>query len=73
MTTENNSRELVTYVCRDCGSDEVYSDAYAQWNPHEWKWEVVSVFPKGDWCVKCEGETRIEEIPLAEFEAREDE
>ena len=66
---DNNARELVTYVCRDCGSDQVLSDAYAEWVPHEWRWEVTSVFPKGDICIECDGPTTMEEIPLAEFEA----
>ncbi len=62
-----SDRPLITFICSDCGSDEVYSDALAQWNPETWTWEVTSVFPKGDVCSPCDGPTTMVEIELAEF------
>lgn len=55
-------------VCCTCGSSSVSADAYARWNPETQDWEVSSTFDKGAACDVCGGETRIDEIPLEEWE-----
>jgi hypothetical protein len=61
----------VKMVCAHCGSDEVRADAYAQWDVEAQEWEVAQTFDKGAYCSKCDGETRIEELPLAVSTAAE--
>lgn len=62
--------EKVQMVCGTCGSADVQADAYASWNPDTQKWELVTTFDKGAVCEPCEGETRIEEMPLDKWEAQ---
>jgi len=63
----STTEDLDTYVCRDCGSDDVLADAYARWNPEGRCWEVETTFEKGSWCNQCEGEATLEQIPLSEL------
>jgi hypothetical protein len=54
-------REKVRMVCSQCGSEDVFADAYAGWNVGSQAWEIVETFAKGAYCNKCEGETRIKD------------
>jgi len=51
-------------VCRDCGSTEVVSDATASWDTEKQDWAVHNTFDKGAWCDECDGETRLDAVPL---------
>lgn len=53
-------------VCRHCGSEDVLADAYAEWDVEEQKWVISNIFDKGAYCNSCDGESRIEEVPLME-------
>lgn len=53
-------------VCSHCGSEDVKADAYAVWSKTSQEWEVEDTFDKGAWCNDCDGETRINEVPLTD-------
>ena len=61
---EKAMAKMFDYVCSHCGSNDVLSDAYAEWNVAEQKWEIQNLFDKGAYCAKCDGETRLEKILL---------
>ena len=71
---------LTAYVCSDCGSDDIFVDAYAQWSPTGGPlgtgcWELVNAFPgNGDACQSCEAgsDATGEQIPLSELVTREE-
>ena len=50
---------MEAYVCRDCGSDNIFVDAYASWDPiggpsGSGCWELVNAFPgEADACQDC--------------------
>ena len=54
----------IKIVCRECGSEDVLSDAYAAWNRRAQRWELVDTFDKGAHCNACDGETRLDEIEI---------
>lgn len=54
---------LVRMVCSTCGSEDVYADAYAEWDVANQCWKVANTFDKGAHCGACDGETRIDEVP----------
>jgi hypothetical protein len=53
-------------VCRECGSEDVLADAFAEWNVEKQEWEINNIFDKGAYCNSCDEESRIEEVPLME-------
>ena len=71
---------LTAYVCSDCGSDDIFVDAYAQWNPTGGPlgtgcWELVNEFPgDNDACQSCEAgsDATGEQIPLSELVTKEE-
>jgi hypothetical protein len=60
-----HTNDKVQMVCSRCGSTDVLSDAYARWNTKAQRWKLESTFDKGAYCANCDGECRIEEVPLA--------
>jgi hypothetical protein len=58
--------DKVRMVCSHCGSEDVFTDAYARWDVKSQAWEIAQTFDKGAYCNHCDGETRIEERPLLE-------
>lgn len=46
-------------VCRECGSDDVLADAYAEWHVGLQEWLVQNTFDKGSVCNACGGECRL--------------
>ena len=56
--------EKVAMVCSECGSTEVLADAYAEWDTEAQDWAVASTFEKGAHCAECDGDTRIDAVPL---------
>jgi len=46
--------------CRHCGSEEVFLDAYAEWDFDLQYWKLSNVYEEA-WCNQCEGETKIVE------------
>lgn len=57
----------VAIVCSTCGSDRVSRDAWADWDSRSQEWVLGSVFDAG-FCHRCEGETRLTEVPLRDIE-----
>ena len=49
----------VTFVCVECGSDDVDSEAWATWDVDEQKW-VVKNTEDETFCQKCESERRLD-------------
>lgn len=58
----------IIMVCRRCGSADVGADASARWNTDTQEWELTSTYDKGSSCEVCEGECRIEEMPLEDWQ-----
>lgn len=54
----------VRMVCYVCGSENVLRDAYASWNVETQEWELQNVFDAAVCEGRCEGETKIEEVPV---------
>jgi hypothetical protein len=54
----------IKHVCEKCGSEEVFVDAYAEWDVDTQSWELVNL--RCDWCVDCDGETNIIEQEIKE-------
>ncbi len=53
----------VRIVCRDCGSDDVCRDAWAEWDEERQEWMLGTVFDAGH-CEKCEREASLEEVEI---------
>lgn len=53
----------IKIVCQECGSSDVYRDAYVAWNIATQEWELCSVFDQG-YCDKCGIERRLEEVEI---------
>ncbi len=53
-------------VCHECGSSDVLCDAFAEWDVDEQEWVLNSTYDKGAQCETCQGECRIDFIPLSE-------
>jgi hypothetical protein len=51
-------------VCRQCGSDDVSRDAWADWDTGTQQWVLRCAFDYAH-CHKCDGETSITEVELA--------
>lgn len=59
---EHTAEKTVKAVCHTCGSEDVLADAYAEWNKEKQCYEVASIFDKGAYCNKCDGETTIDMV-----------
>lgn len=53
----------VNYVCRECGSDAVTSDARAQWSVTDQAWQLVDTDADG-YCQECDGPAKLETRPV---------
>jgi len=59
----------IVYVCDECGSDDVLTDATAVWNVAQQKWVLGDDFDcerdyRPDFCLECRNETNLVERPL---------
>jgi hypothetical protein len=61
----------IRMVCEVCGSDEVMRDAWAVWNEDLQEWELGDIFDHAQ-CDRCEGETRIKEVPIEDEDEDEE-
>jgi hypothetical protein len=61
------SEKKIQIVCGHCGSADVRRDAWAEWDVDKQDWVGGEVFDDGH-CATCEGESRLEEMPLDEWE-----
>jgi hypothetical protein len=61
-----NGEEIV--VCTQCGSEDIYADAYVGINPHN-KDEVLGPYQQ-TYCTKCEQECGVRYIKLAKKSGR---
>ena len=43
-------------VCKNCGSDEIHVDCYAQWSVENQEFEVVEAYEKGGYCPSCDSQ-----------------
>lgn len=50
-------------VCGTCGSKLVTRDAWAEWDEDEQEWGLGETYDYS-YCHFCDGETRIQELPL---------
>ena len=53
----------VRMACGTCGSENVSRDAWGDWDVAAQDWVLRTVFDHAH-CHACDGETRIEELPL---------
>ena len=53
----------VRIVCENCGSEDVSRDAWGDWDVRRQRWELRTVFDYAH-CHACDGETRLEEVPV---------
>jgi hypothetical protein len=53
-------------VCSDCGSEDIVSDAYAEWNKFTQRWELSDLHDYS-YCRSCESESRIDEVEIIEL------
>jgi hypothetical protein len=51
-------------ICGTCGSANVSRDAWGDWDTGQQQWVLRTVFDYA-YCHDCDGETRLEEVPLA--------
>lgn len=54
----------LTYICGDCGSTNVISDARARWNVRQQTWIVEGHYDSAE-CLDCEQEAKLIEVDLA--------
>ena len=61
--------DLVTYVCEDCGNDNILFPSYDEWDVEQQ--EFVSAHTSLDsghpWCNDCMSEADVEERPIADL------
>ena len=50
----------IKIVCAHCGSEEVFRDAWAEWDIANQEWVLQNVFDAG-YCNNCEGEASLDE------------
>lgn len=62
--------ERVKMVCRECGSEDVSAEVTAvRWDKEAQRWEVTGdLCDKGHYCDDCDGECRIDEVPMDGFD-----
>jgi hypothetical protein len=53
----------ITIHCDHCGSENVFRDAFAAWNPQTQEWELAAVYDAAT-CEACENDTRLTERPM---------
>ena len=53
----------IRIVCGTCGSEHVSRDAWGDWDVATQDWVLRTVFDYVH-CHACDGETRLEEVPL---------
>lgn len=63
------TKKCYDFVCSTCGSNDVLSDAYAEWNIVTQQWELQNTFDKGAFCAHCDGETRFDRVELSKEDA----
>lgn len=51
----------IKMLCENCGSDQVYRDAWAEWFEEEQKWVLGVTFDDAH-CNECDGPTHITEV-----------
>lgn len=49
----------VRKVCKECGSEDVVSDAWVGWNIETQEWDSVDIVFDMEYCKNCDGETTI--------------
>lgn len=59
---DDNKR--VTYLCKNCGSTNVISDARARWDVPTQHWIVVGHYDSAE-CLDCEKEQHLIAVELA--------
>ena len=45
----------LTFVCSNCGSDDIVSDAWAEWSIETQQWQLGQVFDQ-TFCLACESD-----------------
>ena len=60
MRVYSIKEENVFIVCRDCGSQDVRRDAWAEWDAERQQWFLGALFDQG-YCEACGEEATLEE------------
>jgi hypothetical protein len=59
-----NDAKRYAMVCKQCGSDDISGDAWADWDTGEQEWVLRCAFDAA-FCHTCDCETSIIEVELA--------
>ena len=51
------------YICKNCRSEDVYRDAWAEWDITEQQWVLQNWFDAA-YCNDCDKESDLEEIEI---------
>jgi len=60
----------INIICSECGSEDVYRDAWAGWDVEGQRWELAAVFDQG-FCHSCECERSLDEVPAKDPQTSE--
>ena len=66
MTKKSKTKEKVTYICSNCGSEQVEQLMWVDLNTREIK-DPQGEDSKDYWCRECEGHHRVEVKELEEI------
>ena len=62
--------ERVAFVCRTCGSEDVFADAWASWDKVGQRWELASTYDAA-YCNRCGEECKLDSKTIPETPHRE--
>lgn len=51
----------IDIVCRECGSQDVRRDAWAEWDVDSQEWVLADVYDYS-YCLNCEGDATLAEV-----------
>jgi hypothetical protein len=63
MTSSTAEDEKIVFVCRTCGSDDVFVDAWAVWSKVSQRWELFSTYDAAH-CNNCDDECKLDSKPV---------
>jgi hypothetical protein len=55
----------IRIVCRDCRSEDVVRDAWAEWDVEDQRWVLRDTYDHA-YCNTCGDETKLEEVEIDE-------
>lgn len=60
--------QLMKFVCETCGSDNVSTEAYVDWDTSKQAWVLDQLVCEGlNWCSNCCEETTLDYVPVTDL------